>query len=162
LTGEQKIVTVLINRLVSKVRSFFDRSVSLWTIIDLQLPASTGSSLGATEADPIVQQTIAALETISETKLGLVAHGLTSVLEGFVPVSWVFDFSVENPESVCLANRQFGSRQSANTRFTEPVHHHQGVTTLHYRILETSSWTESSHSRTRIPPGIAGLPANMG
>ncbi|KAJ9120212.1 hypothetical protein QFC22_003112 [Naganishia vaughanmartiniae] len=67
LSGEQKIVAVLINRLVSK------------------LPASTGSSLGTTEADPIVQQTIAALEKISETKLALVAHGLTTVLEGFVP-----------------------------------------------------------------------------
>lgn len=51
-----------------------------------QLPASTGSSLGATEGDPIVQQTIIALEKISETKLALVAHGLTTVLEGFIPV----------------------------------------------------------------------------
>jgi hypothetical protein len=51
-----------------------------------QLPATTGSSLGATEGDPIVQQTIAALEKISETKLDLVAPDLTAVLEGFIPV----------------------------------------------------------------------------
>lgn len=73
--------------------TFLLNSLRVTCYLHRQLPATTGSSLGATEGDPIVQQTIAALEKISETKLALVAPGLTAVLEGFIsvcPVSCVF------------------------------------------------------------------------
>jgi hypothetical protein len=48
---------------------------------------SSGRSLSSLDCDPIVQETVRGLEKLAETRLSVVAHALTGVLDGLAKVS---------------------------------------------------------------------------
>lgn len=47
---------------------------------------SSGRSLSSLDSDPIVQETVRGLEKLAETRLSVVAHALTGVLDGLAKV----------------------------------------------------------------------------